>query len=1196
MCLGARARDLLGLRRESGFQRCSHPRGTRNFGSCAGDCGERTEGLADEHARESTEPARKERLLIFADSRQDAAHQARFITYAGRYDRMRRRLVSVLPQKGELSIEDAVRALVSKGVKNHDNPHTSKFDDDKYLSAPIRERASAWEEAPLLDDIAITSGYRATILNLGLVGVRYSHLDKYIEKEGKVLAAVLGITTAQLALVARCVLDEMRRRGALSRGLLMYNPSSVDCPDAFGHHADWERRLRKPTGFTYDPKSKKALPYLDKSEAPFGIALQNYWRRPKTGGQGPLLERRFKSMLSKMGGKKQETDDGLMALVGLLMRGPCLIVPSKLHGDRKPLELLQLNADCVSLALVRPEERFKCNICNVRMPWAVEGTPCPACQNGKLQKWSEDEVAVSRYVARIQSQKLIPLLAGEHTAQVTGDRRLELEGEFKAEVDVSPVNVLCCSPTLEMGIDVGGLDAVVLRNVPPRPDNYAQRGGRAGRRTRVGIVLGFARNTPHDGYFYDKPGEMIAGEIPAPGVGLGNRDVTIRHLNAMVFGAAEPGLSGKMGDYITIQGDLVASRIDELIQALEAQYGHATKLAMSAWGDNIREPAGLGSEAAIHAALSELPNRTRDLFDRVSLQIRQLEETIKNWQAIGKGDYQAINAMELKRRLLGIREGKNDRDADDRTSGHPMRRFAEFGILPGYEFPSEPCTVRLLRDQSEDEPISVERRFGIAQYQPDALAHARGHRWRVIGLDLASPWNPKSKDPDWVYSVCKNCQMRYETQQVRCPRCKSTDTIVSGLSGFAYGGFVARRDDSPVLEEEDRYSKTGTVEAYPQHDGQPVYHYDLPTGWFAELRRNETIQWVNEGRQVSTLQKKQGAPILHEKARGFYLCAHCGHNLAWPDDEGEPNSKDKGRKKAAKAKEDRFGHAPTCPEVATPPVPCAIVASNRATTLRIFVDLPIDWKDSVERYLRWGYSLGYALRIGMRQLYMLDGPEIEFSLEPMWQAEANGIPRLRGALTFLDPALGGSGFLDRASRELHLVAQRTIEHLKHSGCESACYRCLKSYNNQRHHGYLDHLHISADLDELAADQPTLTGRDDYNPQPWLEAYKAGVGSPLELKFLRLFEKHGIAVDTQVPLAADEGEKPITVADFVVKGTKVAIYVDGAAFHFGERLRRDRVIRGRLAEGTAGWKAIELKASQLRDEAAVVAMVNRPKVV
>jgi hypothetical protein len=81
------------------------------------------------------------------------------------------------------------------------------------------------------------------------------------------------------------------------------------------------------------------------------------------------------------------------------------------------------------------------------------------------------------------------------------------------------------------------------------------------------------------------------------------------------------------------------------------------------------------------------------------------------------------------------------------------------------------------------------------------------------------------------------------------------------------------------------------------------------------------------------------------------------------------------------------------------------------------------------------------LRIGMRQLYTLDGPEIEFSLEPMWhQRGTDGDrQRLRGALTLLDPAVGGSGFLERAAHELHLVAARTLEHLDHKDCDTACY-------------------------------------------------------------------------------------------------------------------------------------------------------------
>lgn len=74
---------------------------------------------------------------------------------------------------------------------------------------------------------------------------------------------------------------------------------------------------------------------------------------------------------------------------------------------------------------------------------------------------------------RIRAAEVVPLFAGEHTAQVPNDQRIDLEEQFKANEDTR--NVLACSPTLEMGIDVGGLDAIIVRNIPPRPDNYAQR-------------------------------------------------------------------------------------------------------------------------------------------------------------------------------------------------------------------------------------------------------------------------------------------------------------------------------------------------------------------------------------------------------------------------------------------------------------------------------------------------------------------------------------------------------------------------------------------------------------------------------------------------------------------------------------------------------------------------------------------------
>ena len=104
--------------------------------------------------------------------------------------------------------------------------------------------------------------------------------------------------------------------------------------------------------------------------------------------------------------------------------------------------------------------------------------------------------------------------------------------------------------------------------------------------------------------------------------------------------------------------------------------------------------------------------------------------------------------------------------------------------------------------------------------------------------------------------------------------------------------------------------------------------------------------------------------------------------------------------------------------------------------------------------------------------------------------------------------------------------------------------------------------------------------DSDDPSPWLEAYDAGVGSPLELKFLRLFEKHGIEVEKQVPVSPDPGGRPISQADFKVKDKNILIYIDGAAFHTGGRLRRDRTIRDALAAGNMGWRVVVFTAKDL----------------
>ncbi|BDU73133.1 DEAD/DEAH box helicase [Mesoterricola silvestris] len=1149
----------------------------------------------------------KERLLIFSDSRQDAAHQARFITYSGRYDRMRRRIVQVLKQRPnqQATLEEMLTQLMALGVQRGDNPNCDGYTNANYLPANVQAKVRAWEEAPLLDDLAISTGYRASLFNLGLVGVRYDRLESYVHEQGEELARSLGISTHQLLFLCRCLLEEMRKRSALSRPMICYHPQNPSCPEEFKGAADWERRIKSPAGFACEANGAP-IGWLESNAVEDGITLSNIWRRPRAGGRGPSLERQYRHLLNRMGGVEPSAD-GLLSVLSFLAapNGPRPLRANPLHGFRRTQSLLQVNADAVILEVVAPEDRYRCSICNVRMPWVVDGSPCPKCQ-GALQPWSEAEVNSNRYVQRILNPDILPLVAGEHTAQVTGDDRIELEDRFKAPPPSVPVaegdtlrstiNVLACSPTLEMGIDVGGLDAVVMRNIPPRPDNYAQRGGRAGRRTRVGIVLGYARSTPHDGYFFDKPAEMIAGEVPAPGVGLGNRDVVLRHLHAMAFGSADPGLSGRMGDYINLQGQIDQAKVDALIASLRAQFPHAISLALDAWGEDVLVGAELATRESLEQVLEALPAKVQDLFDRTSLQIRTLQEDVSRWNELGGHAYRAVHARDLQERLLGIPSRRNGQEADDRSSGHPMRRFAEFGILPGYEFPTEPCTLRLLGDDHEEDPLSVARRFGIAQFQPDALVHARGHRWKVVGLDLSSPWNPKSQDPDWVYVRCRRCGLRFDHQTPACPRCGDDDPVDGGRGGYpghAFGGFLAIRQDTPVLEEEDRFSIASLVTCHPQRDGRVMSRYRLVSGWIAELRFSETVRWVNEWKPPSASDRATGKPLLHEAARGFYLCPSCGRNLTVPDAQNN-----NGARRRPRRGEDRdpFEHARGCQLAGQPPMPRAITTAVPATTLRITVLLPRQFEEP--EYKRWGLSLGYALRTGLRQLYLLDGPEIEFELEPMWDERDEGGVRRLGALTFIDPAVGGSGFLDRCADDLHLIAGRAIEHLDHPRCETACYRCLKSYANQRHHMHLSWPHIMPDLEALASEAPTRLSPelgDANDPRPWLEAYDSGVGSPLELKFLRLFQQHGLDVEKQVPVAPDSVGAPISSADFRVKDSKILIYVDGAAFHTGNRLRRDRAIRERLQKGAIGWIIVELRAVDLgRGEALVEDLLGMVK--
>jgi ATP-dependent helicase YprA (DUF1998 family) len=114
------------------------------------------------------------------------------------------------------------------------------------------------------------------------------------------------------------------------------------------------------------------------------------------------------------------------------------------------------------------------------------------------------------------------LRVAEHSAQVPHEKRERIENQFKGEGE--QLNTLVCTPTLELGVDIGALDAVLMRNVPPTAANYWQRAGRAGRRHRMAVDVTYAQAIGFDQAYFREPLKLLGGQVEPPRFNLKNGD------------------------------------------------------------------------------------------------------------------------------------------------------------------------------------------------------------------------------------------------------------------------------------------------------------------------------------------------------------------------------------------------------------------------------------------------------------------------------------------------------------------------------------------------------------------------------------------------------------------------------------------------------------------------------------------------
>ena len=358
------------------------------------------------------------------------------------------------------------------------------------------------------------------------------------------------------------------------------------------------------------------------------------------------------------------------------------------------------------------------------------------------------------------------LLTAEHSAQLTGQEdeeafnkteRYELRFQDIPIRDkdsgqiLSPIDVLSCTTTMEVGIDIGTLSGVALRNVPPHVANYQQRAGRAGRRGRsVASVVTYAHGTSHDAHFYADPSRIISGDVMAPAVYIENQKVLRRHINAYL-------VQRFFHETVTAGSELfrLFESLGTVEQFLSDQYPCSLS-KLEAWLQTnesmlMVELAALGAGITATAATQRFPRwQTPSTVPSASCS------------TVYTPHCQSLTTPSVNSSTAYAGKGSND---NSRSS--LLDTLIGRAIFPRYAFPMDVVSFWVSKRKWKGDP-AYKRTFdyepqrdlqiALSEYAPGSSLTI--DKWRFKSEGLYSPYAPDVRltlDRAQAYVACKSC-------------------------------------------------------------------------------------------------------------------------------------------------------------------------------------------------------------------------------------------------------------------------------------------------------------------------------------------------------------------------------------------------------------------------------------------------------
>ena len=662
------------------------------------------------------------------------------------------------------------------------------------------------------------------------------------------------------------------------------------------------------------------------------------------------------------------------------------------------------------------------------------------------------------------------IVAAEHTALVERDERTRLQERFAAE-NPQPwePNVLSATPTLELGVDIGELSAVALCQVPPAPENYVQRIGRAGRRDGNALSVTVATGSPHDLFYYAEPLDMLARSVEPPGVFLNASAVLERQLTAFCLdgwvatGVAREAVPATMRTvYENVAAakqngfpypffDFVQRHSDDLLE----RFLHAF--------DDLNE----SSRAYLAEFLQGDDGGQPPLVARVLNRLLEVNEERKSLRT---------EAQNLRRRSAALRKGPQDEstrheiedvDAERRALDAIRRRIngrdvfqflTDEGLIPNYAFPQEGVTLRSIiyrtsgqrgegSDEGDDRPVYEYKRpseAALAELAPDNEFYATGRHVRINRVDTrVSPVETWRLCPSCAY--CENLEESSDSHIV-CPRCGDPMWGDEGqrrhmLPLRVVHAATADRRSRILDEKDDReplfYTRHLVVD-FKQEAIEAAYAFSRPEAPFGfEYIASATFREMNFGR-VDDAGRRTRFAGRETPRSGFRVCRECGTVQPRRADEGQ------------EAEHARFCRAHGSDAAI---VECLYLYREfESEALRLL--LPIADMAS-ERHVA---SFVAALELGLRQRF---GGRLPHLRAMTGDNALPGASDGRRYLILYDTVPGGTGYLkDLLAKPDNLlgVLREALTALTNCECgqdpsrdpqQDGCYRCVYAYRRSR---------------------------------------------------------------------------------------------------------------------------------------------------